>query len=340
MSTQDPNNSLPFRDEVHKPDPVNAGPPASEVDPAVDKDEEEPEGWDTPQAWKLLLSAISKKRCTPFLGAGASAHVLPAAKKLAQNWADEFKYPFPDSTNLARVAQYVGIIHGAQMPAYRIEEEFANKSPDFTNPDEPHQVLAELDLPIYITTNYDSFMVDALKARGKDPRPEICQWHTAKINKDTRDTVVASEIPTSEKPVVFHLHGSLEDLNSMVVTEDDYLNFLITISEQKVIPSYITRAFAPDRVFLFIGYSLEDMSFKVLFRKLGQEITSSAGDRHIAVQLHPGDGVTDDERRRQREFLQKLFQTQKVKVYWGKASKFLHRLRQEREASKPPTTTK
>jgi hypothetical protein len=340
MSTQDPNNSLPFRDEVNKPDLVNASPPASEVDFTADEDDEEPEGWDTPEAWKLLLKAISKKRCTPFLGAGACAGVLPGGKKLAQSLADEFKYPFPDSTNLPRVAQYVGLMSGAQMPKYKIEEEFANKCPDDSNPDEPHRVLAELELPIYITTNYDSFMVDALKARGKHPRQEICQWHVVKVDKDSRDTVLPTEIPTSEEPVVYHLHGSLTDLNSMVVTEDDYLNFLMTISELQVIPSYIERAFAPDRVFLFIGYSLEDMNFKVLFRKLGQRVATTAGDCHIAVQLHAAEGLTADEKRRQREFLQKLFQTQKVKVYWGKASTFLRRLRQEREASKPPTTTK
>ena len=339
MSTQDPNNSLPFGDEVNKPASVNAGPPAAEVDHTVDEDDDDPEGWDTPDNWKLLLTAISKNRCTPFLGAGASAGVLPVGKKLAQSWADEFKYPFSDSTNLPRVAQYVGVMNGAQLPQYRIEEAFADKSPDFDNPDEPHRVLAELELPIYITTNYDSFMVKALEARGKKPRPEICQWHTVRIPKDKRETGVRTKNPSPEKPVVYHLHGSLDDLNSMVVTEDDYLNFLITISEQKVLPSYIKRAFAPDRVFLFIGYSLEDMSFKVLFRKLGQEITTSAGDRHIAVQLQASEGLTADQKEKQREFLQRLFQTQKVKVYWGDASKFLRRLRQRIEESKPTTAT-
>jgi SIR2-like domain len=338
MSTKDTENALPFTDEEEKT-PKDADQNGSADSGAVSEEEKDPEGWDTPEAWKLLLSAISRKRCTPFLGAGACAGVLPVGKKLAQSWADEFGYPFSDSTNLPRVAQYVGMIHGAQMPPYRIEEEFANKCPVYSNPDEPHRVLAEFELPIYITTNYDSFMVDALKARGKQPRQEICQWHTAKVNKDTRDTVVPTEIPTSEKPVVYHLHGSLEDLNSMVITEDDYLNFLINISEQKVIPSYIERAFAPDRVFLFIGYSLEDMSFKVLFRKLGQQVTTSAGDRHIAVQLHADEGLTPDQKRRQREFLQRLFQTQKVKVYWGDASKFLRRLRQRRAESKLPTVT-
>ena len=36
------------------------------------------------------------------------------------------------------------------------------KSPDFRAPSEPHAVLADLPLPIYMTTNYDDFMVKAL----------------------------------------------------------------------------------------------------------------------------------------------------------------------------------
>jgi hypothetical protein len=147
------------------------------------------------------------------------------------------------------------------------------------------------------------------------------------------ETDVGSAIaPTVEKPVVFHLHGLLADEDSMVLTEDDYLNFLINISEYKVIPSHIEAAFSTNNAFLFIGYSLEDMSFKVLFRKFAQQIASSPGDRHVAVQLHHTKGLTNAQMVRQRDFLQNLFRTQNVKVYWGEAHKFTRRLRREWEA--------
>jgi hypothetical protein len=41
----------------------------------------------------------------------------------------------------------------------------------------PLTVLAELPLPVYMTTNYDSFMFEALCFKGKDPRLELCRWN-------------------------------------------------------------------------------------------------------------------------------------------------------------------
>jgi hypothetical protein len=335
MSTQDPNNSLPFRDEVNKP-PNDVNQNGSPDSDAVSEEEKDPEGWGTDNAWEQLLQAISNKICTPFLGAGACAGVLPLGANIAERWAKEFEYPFSDCSNLPRVAQFVGIMKsGPFVPRLRIKAEFKDKVPDHTNPDEPHRVLGELKLPVYITTNYDSFMFNELVRQGRTPTQQCCEWHKAKEISKTRVAGSTALEPTPESPVVYHLHGYLADPLSMVLTEDDYLNFLINISEENVIPAHIEAAFGTDRAFLFVGYSLEDMSFKVLFRKFGRKMPSSPGDRHVAVQLHAGQGLTEDQKRKQREFLEKLFGTQDVKIYWGKASTFLRSLRQRWAKFKP-----
>jgi hypothetical protein len=54
----------------------------------------------------------------------------------------------------------------------RLATEFAGIQPRFENLDKPHCV-ADLDLPIYITTNYDDFMLKALEAVGKHPIREL-----------------------------------------------------------------------------------------------------------------------------------------------------------------------
>lgn len=301
----------------------------------AEPDDKEPEGWESSTSWQQLLYAIRYKKCTPFLGAGACASVLPLGKKIAQEWAAEHKYPFDDSHNLPRVAQYVAIQEGPLLPRYKLRSKFEKVRPDFSDPDEPHMVVAGLDLPIYITTNYDEFMTLALRALKKQPIRESCKWHKARIVSQTKELEVGSAInPTPARPVVFHLHGVLEDEDSMVLTEDDYLNFLINISEYDIIPSHIKRAFSTNKAFLFIGYSLEDMSFKVLFRKFAQQIASSPGDRHVAVQLHDTQGLSEERKSLQRDFLRKLFNSQNVKVYWGSAQKFARRLRREWEAFK------
>ncbi len=293
--------------------------------------EVEPDSWDE-KDWKALLLSIRHKQCTPFLGAGACAGVLPLGRDIARNFAQEYDFPFLDCENLSRVAQYVAIEGGPMTPKYRVIEELSGKGPpDFSDPCEPHRVVAELDLPVYITTNYDDFMVKALERclPKKRPRREICNWYLARKRQPARAT--ADLDPTPTEPVVFHLHGCLENAHSMVLTEDDYLDFLMYISEdQRLIPPRIEQAFS-DSSLLFMGYSLDDMNFKVLFRKLASYMQRNEGARHVSVQLAPGYGDTSEDyiarTRKQRAYLERHFDLQKVKVYWGTCKDFAAELR-------------
>jgi hypothetical protein len=335
MGDKDPDKLTLFPDEAEIVNQVQKNGSADSGAAPAEEEKEDP-AWNNDAAWAQLLYAIWDKSCTPFLGAGACAGVLPLGTDIAERWAQEFDYPFADCTNLPRVAQFVGIMKsGPFVPRLKIKAEFQDKVPDHTNPDEPHRVLGELKLPVYVTTNYDSFMFNELVRQGRNPTQQCCEWHKAKDISKTRAEGATALEPTPENPVVYHLHGYLADPLSMVLTDDDYLNFLINISEEDVIPAHIEAAFGTDRAFLFVGYSLEDMSFKVLFRKFGRKMASSPGDRHVAVQLHPGKGLTEEQKRKQREFLEKLFGTQNVKIYWGDASVFLRTLRQRWANFKP-----
>jgi hypothetical protein len=306
----------------HEPDGPNAAEPHAE----------EPEGWESSDSWQQLLYSISYGICTPFLGAGACHGVLPLGAEIARGWATDHDYPFEDRHNLPRVSQFFAVQKGYLLPRLELRSRFEGKYPDFGNPDEPHRVVAELGLPVYITTNYDDILTWTLRRLGREPIRDYCQWNRANDDSETKETEVGSDIkPTRERPVVFHLHGLLEDPDSMVLTEDDYLNFLINISEHDIIPSHIRPAFGEKNAFLFIGYSLEDMSFKVLFRKFARKVSRSPGERHVAVQLHSADGLTDEQKRCQRNYLEEQFKTQHVKIYWGTAHRFARRLRREWE---------
>jgi hypothetical protein len=182
--------------------------------------------------WSDLLESIADKRCTPFIGAGASAGTLPTGGAIAQRWAREHSYPFADVGDLARVAQFLALNRHDMFPKVTLVRELKGKgAPDFTQPDEPHAVLADLELPIYITTNFDSFMADAIKSRNRLFEKEICRWnnHPAVIG---RASVLDKDyVPNPAKPLVFHLHGTFELPQSMVLTESDYLDFLIRLSQ-------------------------------------------------------------------------------------------------------------
>jgi SIR2-like domain len=291
--------------------------------------------------WEGLLFAINYGKCTPFLGAGACAGVLPLGGEIAEAWATEYGYPFPDRTNLVRVAQYMAVHVNPMLPQFKIMEKFGSCGlPDFNAPDEPHSVVADLNLPVYITTNYDDFLTRAIQASTslreggrtvqKQPRREYCRWYQARQRQ--RPQNLPRFAPTAAQPLVFHLHGMLDLHESMVLTEDDYLDFLMYISElQSLIPPRVEQAFSQSAL-LFLGYSLEDLNFKVLFRKLAAYMQRNEGARHVSVQLAPQHGKNPtpeelEQAERQRLYLARHFDLQKVKVYWGTCREFCGQLR-------------
>ena len=134
--------------------------------------------------WELLLDRIKNGKCTPFLGAGINYGVLPLGGQIAREWADKYHYPLKDSDDLARVAQFLAVAYkDALFPKDRILERLRSvATPDFNQPNEHLEglkALAELPLPVYLTTNYDDLMVKALEHLKKGPRRELCRWNSA-----------------------------------------------------------------------------------------------------------------------------------------------------------------
>lgn len=119
----------------------------------------------------------------------------------------------------------------------------------------------------------------------------------------------------------------------MVLTEGDYLDFLIRLSrDQDLLPPSIRTALAGTSL-LFVGYSLMDWNFRVIFRGIVGSLGASLGYTSIAVQLPLG-GLTEQERERAQRYLDQYFdQIQKIKVhiYWGDVRQFARELRERWE---------
>lgn len=275
-----------------------------------------------PEDWELLKSRIELGNCTPFLGAGVSAGRIPLGSVIAKEWADEFKYPLPDKDDLAKVAQYIAVRHGdAMFP----KEEFLRSyiasatEPDFSSPGEPYGILASLELPVYMTTNYDDFMFRALQHAQREPQLEYCRWNDQLTELPTIFDSDSGFQPSPEKPVVFHLHGHKGLPESMVLTEDDYLDFIVHVSrDSESLPKRIQRALTGTSL-VFIGYSLKDWSFRVLFRGLIMSMERSLRRCSVTVQLRP---ESPDEQMYIDEYYRRL----DMRVFWGTAEEFVEEL--------------
>ena len=81
---------------------------------------------------------------------------------------------------------------------------------------------------------------------------------------------------------------------------------------------------------LFIGYSLKDWTFRVLFRGLISTIPKSGGNLGVTVQLTE-DPLGTPKAIQQQEYLNKYFSGMNIRVYWGTARNFAQELRQRWE---------
>lgn len=282
--------------------------------------------------WGMLLNRIREGKCTPFLGAGACYGTLPLGGDIAREWAAKENYPLSDSSDLVRVSQFLAIKYDPMYPKEQIVERFRGAGPpDFNHPCEPHGVLADLPLPVYLTTNYDDFMLQALRSRKKEPKQALCRWNNPLSKNQYPDFESARDFtPSAANPIVFHLHGHRDIPESLVLTEDDYLDFLVSVSrDETLLPPRIQRSLA-DASLMFIGYRLADWNFRTLFRGLVAATEASLRRVSVTVQL-PIPDVPEETQKEIQSYLGEYFRRDNMRVYWGTAADFVAELRRRWE---------
>jgi hypothetical protein len=289
------------------------------------------------ETWDTLVDSILNGECTPFLGAGVAVPYLPRGAALAASLAEQFDYPLDDVTNLARVTQYIASHYQPSYVKRRVCERLqeAQRETDaqlIGGVPQNHLALARLALPMYVTTNYDDYLERAVVAvSGGQPNVVLCRW-------SDRLTTELPSYPKSDvataAPTIFHLHGHIRTPNSILLTEDDYIDFTVSLArrvEKKdpVIPFFVRQALGNSKL-LFIGYSLEDWNFRVLMRYLMKQQGVLQHDRYNSISVQLSDPhMPPDRRARAEEFLGAYFKTSaSIDVYWGDAGPFLQELLQ------------
>jgi len=305
--------------------------------------------------WKGLIKNIKNGKCTPIVGPRVRGRWIPTPSEIASRWADEYGYPYSDRHDLTQVIEYIAVSQGEDFPRYELldamKHAFNERLPDrlrpeveyetlaelveavgwkaltADDPNEVHKVLASLNLPLYLTTNYDNFLAQALAAQGKRPSREICRWNELLDDLPSLFEDDPDYEPTPETPLVYHLFGNEEEPEAMVMTEDDHLDFLVQISaEMERIPSYIWAALANSSL-MFLGYSLNDWGFRVIMRGLVATRQRRRRIKHIGVQLDPRDVSVIDVDAAQT-FLQQYFQDAEINVFSGTLEQFMAELRE------------
>lgn len=279
------------------------------------------------QDWDFLLKRINNGECVPILGPELGHGLIDSQSDLAAQWIKNHDCPMAVSSNMAQVAQYLAFRKFELFPKDEMKKYLATViGPDFGQGDQVHTILAKLKLPLYITTNFDDFLFGAISYQKQLPTRELYRWNDLLAGR--KNSISADFKATPATPLVFHLHGHVDQPESMVLTEDDYLSFLLNIrSEDYPIPAVVKQAIGESSL-LILGYHPTDWDFRVLIRGLIQTTDPRLRRLSVTVQFPQEDNAAS------QQALENYINTYmrqidtNMRVYWGTSHEFLTELQQ------------
>ena len=315
-----------------------------------------------------LAQLIQRGNLLPVIaGEALEDLVFGGHDRLVASYAAHVGYPMPDPGKLHKVAKYQSLITGwkdrrlkedylDQVASYLLEvakqgrmdveliEELLAEASNLTvsqfagrlgyprldrGADDPLLILANLPLPIYLTTSPYHFLEEALRRAGKEPKSELCRWHPG---LDNVPSVFAASghtpiyQPSRHEPLVYHLFGLDAYPDSLVLTEDDHLDFLTAVSQgrgkdQGVDPVHdVVKGALQSSALLLLGFSLATWAFRALYRGLIKPMpTVTLYERYCCVQLIP----SEQEKLYLEDYLRK--DASFDKVYWEGIEPFCQR---------------
>ena len=304
-----------------------------------------------PATWQqTIVERIRAGKLVPILGHATEDDLaLGGHAALVQAYADYSRCP-PDRRGLAEIAQYRGIVDESLTDALALKEDYVKfvKSRlydlaeaggvgqgtldevdaqfdgfklaqmsdhlGFPRYDDGHgnplELLANFDLPIYLTTGYHELLEAALRKAGKRPRTDFCRWHKA---IESYPSVFDGRYePSKQEPLVYHLHGIDRYEDSLVLTEDDTLRFLVACAQDlgkntDPVHSRVRQALS-DSSLLLLGYELQGWDFRSLFWGLIVQRTRSLASV-VSIQLAPSEV--------EQKYLEKYLANYDFKVVWA-----------------------
>jgi hypothetical protein len=312
------------------------------------------------ERWPALLRNIRMEHCTPILGFGLLESLLGSTREIARNWAETYHYPLaPDMREeLPQVAEFLAVNQDRNFPRDELGEylrrelqrRYPADLPDAllapkasldqiisaigvkrraANPLDPHKVLAQQPFPIYITTTADDLLVDALWEAGKDPQIALCPWN----GNVAQEPLPTDYYPTSAQPLVYYLFGRLREPDSLVITEDDFFDYLIGVTNNKQWIPAAVRSKLVNAALLFLGFQLDSWDFRILYRSIIKQEGYQLRGKYVSVaaQIDP-EGSRLLEPERARKYLEQYFQGANISIYWGSADDFLSELNRRTSA--------
>jgi hypothetical protein len=151
---------------------------------------------------------------------------------------------------------------------------------------------------LIVTTNYDDMMEQALgydstdlvfynpsykdpsdKGSGYAGRPRFLHRPPKGVAEPIEGPQECPYPFCEHRPVVLKIHGTIdnspEQTNRVVITEDDYIEYLTQAPLDGLLPSSLIGRMRSKHHLLFLGYSLQDWNLRVFLRRLKREASET-----------------------------------------------------------------
>ena len=245
-----------------------------------------------------VANQVAKGQCILFLGAGVHSppgdnvdlrysysprHVPPRGGDLSELLARACDYaaacPGEDVRRLARVASF----YESQLGRQRLVADIRSAVSEGREPSPALRALAALGFPLVITTNYDRLFERALALAGTP------YDHCIYSPDEGAKTADVAGMPSTMRPFILKIHGDVEHPASIVITEDDYIQFVLRMGDkEQVNPVPLgVRFLLKTWPTLFIGYSLTDYNLRLLFKTLRWRMDRSTFPMSWSVDPYP-----------------------------------------------------
>jgi hypothetical protein len=257
----------------------------------------------------IIWDGLMEGNVVPFLGAGASlvgrapdsewdyesSLFLPSGVELAHYLAKKAAFPASEPherDDLAKVASYYEDSGGRPRLRSRLRKVLERHYEGGS----VHKLLADVPAPLLIVvTNYDVLVEEAFRAKGKPydlviypaDQKEISDavlWWPHGALEPKVETPNKLLIDLKKTTVIYKMHGTImpedEKWDNVVITEEDYVEFLFRMTTNTAIPSIFFEYFRC-RSFLFLGYSLKDWNLRVVLKNLSNHF-----QKYLAATAH------------------------------------------------------
>jgi hypothetical protein len=230
--------------------------------------------------WRVLLKSIRQGKCILLLGPGVAVDPAnpqgdPLQVQLAKRLAEELRSnrkgdQLLTDSDLAHVAQtYERALRrrraGLELAIEDFYEPYQNQTTQL------HLDLAMLPFTLCISTTPDQFLLNAFR-QGLEKEPSYDFYHFQPDPKRPHRLHPPAPLKTNpeKQPLIYDLYGTMDETDSLVLTENDLLDFLVSVTRQTPpLNPYVTGQFSDPTVsFLFLGFGFRYWYIRILLHAL------------------------------------------------------------------------